>query len=85
MRDVAISSDDCEDAYVNPKCPYVTQINQHGGDLKQIKTALVGEDLQGGLVAKVQRLETFMKVTTFISGAAVVAVIGLLLKIIIGG
>jgi hypothetical protein len=75
---------ECEDAYVNPKCPYVTQINQHGSDVSQIKTALVGEDLQGGLVAKVQRLETFMKIAVFVSGAVAVAVVGIAVKMIFG-
>lgn len=71
---------ECPDAYSNPKCPYLTQINQHTSDVTQIKNALIGPDLQGGLVSKVQKLENFMKVTVFISSAAVVAVIGLILK-----
>jgi hypothetical protein len=75
---------ECESAYENPKCPYVTQINQHSSDVAQIKTALVGEDLQGGLVAKVQRLESFMKVAIFVSGAVAVAVVGLAVKLIFG-
>jgi hypothetical protein len=75
---------DCSEAYKNPSCPYVTQINQHSSDVNQIKTALVGEDLQGGLVAKVQRLETFMKIAVFVSGAAAVAVVGVAIKIIFG-
>jgi hypothetical protein len=75
---------DCENAYENPKCPYVTQINQHSNDVNQIKTALVGEDLQGGLVAKVQRLETFMKIAAFVSAAATVAFIGVAIKLIFG-
>jgi len=76
--------EECVDAYQNPKCPYVTQINQHSNDVAQIKTALVGEDLQSGLVAKVQRLETFMKVAVFIGGASFAAFIGLALKLIFG-
>lgn len=75
---------ECVDAFANPRCPYVTQINQHGRDLGQIKTALIGEDLQGGLVAKVQRLETFMRITVFISGAAIVAAITLAVKVLLG-
>lgn len=77
-------AEDCPDAYANPKCPYVTQINQHGADVHQIKTALVGVDMQGGLVAKVQKLETFMKVTVFISSVAVTAAIGLAVKALLG-
>jgi len=81
---MAVEEEDCENAYFNPKCPYVTQINQHSSDVTQIKTALVGEDLQGGLVAKVQQLETFMKIAVFISGAAVVTIIGVALKLFFG-
>ncbi len=29
---------ECSDAYVNPKCPYVTQINKHDKDLAKIGT-----------------------------------------------
>ena len=76
--------EECESAYINPKCPYVTMINQHSTDIHQIKNALVGDDLQSGLVAKLQRLETFMKVSVFIAGASVVALIGLALKLIFG-
>jgi hypothetical protein len=76
--------DECESAFENPKCPYVTQINQHSSDVSQIKTALVGEDLQGGLVAKAQRLETFMKIAVFISAAATAAFVGVAIKLIFG-
>ncbi len=79
-----MAEEECKDAYINPKCPYVTQINQHGSDVAQIKTALVGEDLQGGLVAKVQRLETFMKIAVFVSGAVAIAVVGIAVKLIFG-
>jgi len=75
---------DCPDAYENPRCPYVTQINQHSCDVQQIKQALVGNDLQGGLVAKVQKLESFMKVAVFVSSAAVAATITLLVKVALG-
>ncbi len=68
---------ECVNADSNPRCPYITQINQHGNDLTQIRTALVGADMQSGLVAKVQRLELFMKVTTFITGGALLAAISL--------
>lgn len=79
-----IETEDCSEAYTNPKCPYVTQINQHSCDVGQIKNALVGSDLQGGLVAKVQRLETFMKITTFLSSTFAIAIIGLAIKILVG-
>ena len=79
-----MTQEDCQEAFANPKCPYVTQINQHSADVAQIKAALVGEDLQDGLVAKVQRLETFMKVSVFIAGASVVALLGIALKLIFG-
>ncbi len=60
----------------------MTQISQHGSDVAQIKTALIGEDLQDGLVAKVQRLDTFMKVAVFVSGAIAVAVVDISVKLI---
>ena len=54
--------EDCPDAYFNPKCPYVTVINQHSADLKQVKCALVGADMQDGLVADVQVLKTYFRI-----------------------
>ena len=72
--------EECECAYQNPKCPYVTMINQHSSDIHQIKNALIGKDLQGGLVADVQTLKTYFRIT---AGALVVVVpiaVGLALK-----
>jgi hypothetical protein len=50
-------SEDCPDAYKNPSCPYITQINLNtaaNGETRQVVTrvndalkALLGEDLTG--------------------------------------
>lgn len=58
-----LEPEECPDAYQNPKCPYVTMINQHSSDIHQIKNALIGEDLQDGLVADVQTLKTYFRIT----------------------
>jgi len=61
-----------------PTCPELKK------KIDRIDLAIVGPDLQGGLVAKVQKLETFMKITTFISSAAIIAAIGLAVKALFG-
>ena len=49
---------ECEDANKNPVCPYITTIKQSSQDIQQIKTALIGEDLQSGMVSKIKDIET---------------------------
>ena len=48
----------CTFAAENPRCPYLTQIKQQGEDIKQIKRALIGDDMQSGLVAKVNSMRS---------------------------
>ena len=58
---------DCADALVNPRCPYVTQINLHTQDLHSIKTALLGDDgtgMSGGIVFEIGCLKQSNKVNT---------------------
>jgi hypothetical protein len=49
--------EECEDANSNPKCPYIVQMKKQEEDIAIIKTALVGADLQGGLVKRVLDME----------------------------
>jgi hypothetical protein len=50
--------DFCTFAGKNPTCPYVSQIKQQGEDIRMIKKALIGEDMQGGLVKKVNSMQS---------------------------
>ncbi len=59
-NDAAITElTECPDAYKNPVCPYVTQINYNTGCMKQVEkalAALLGEDgtgLNGGVIHKI--------------------------------
>jgi hypothetical protein len=60
-------AEDCPDAYKNPSCPYVTQININSCDMKDIKRALLGEDgtgLKGGIVFEISQLKGTDKVVS---------------------
>jgi hypothetical protein len=48
----------CTFAGKNPTCPYVSQIKQQGEDIRMIKKALIGEDMQSGLVKKVNSMQS---------------------------
>ena len=73
-------AEECPDAYQNPKCPYVTMINQHSNDIHQIKNALIGEDMQDGLVADVQTLKTYFRITATALVIVTPIAVGLALK-----
>ena len=60
-RQILSEEEDCEDANSNPKCPYVVQMKKQEEDIAIIRTALVGIDLQGGLVKRVFDMENRMK------------------------
>lgn len=75
-------AEECKDAYQNPKCPYVTMINQHSSDIHQIKNALVGDDLQSGLVAEVQQLKLYMRLFAATAGVAIPLAAALALKLL---
>ncbi len=53
--------DVCPDADSNPRCPYVVQMKQSTTDIAIIKTALVGDDFQGGLIKRVGDIESNLK------------------------
>jgi len=65
-------TDECEIAYSNPKCPYVTQINISTNSMKNVDktlTALMGPDGTGlnsgvihAILLKLDRLEDNQKV-----------------------
>lgn len=59
-------SKDCGNAYENPSCPYVTQINNSTCDMRDIKKALLGDDgtgLKSGIVFEISQLKNAMAVT----------------------
>ncbi len=56
---------ECAKAKVNPKCPYLLQINQHAQDLQTIKKALLGEDgtgMNSGIVFEIGCLKSNNKI-----------------------
>jgi hypothetical protein len=87
---------ECEDAYKNPKCPYVTVINRTNdsiaqtkldvsvvcsniGDLQSdvtlLKKALLGDDLQGGMISRVGQLWLVHKVELFVVSTVIIALV----------
>ena len=48
---------ECKDANKNPSCPYITKINAQGEAISRIEVALIGEDMQSGLVGKFKKIE----------------------------
>ena len=59
---------ECQDAYENPSCPYVAQINQQNSDIvfikdkiSHIEKALIGDDMQGGIVAEITKLKSWTR------------------------
>jgi hypothetical protein len=51
----------CSNANKNPVCPYVTDIRASKEDRILMKRALVGDDLQGGLVKRMTDVEAELK------------------------
>ncbi len=51
----------CSKANKNPICPYVTDIRASKEDRALMKRALVGDDLQGGLVKRMTDVEAELK------------------------
>ena len=62
----------CKFAYENPQCPYLSLIKNNVKFNEKMQEVLVGDDLQSGLVAKVNYLMTANKVlvalATFLLG-----------------
>ena len=76
--------EDCPEATTNPNCPYLSKINQMVIDVEIIKRSLLGVDYKGGLVGRVQKLETTNKVLIFLGGALTITLVGLAFKFFIG-
>lgn len=74
--------EECVNADSNPICLYLTQINQQSLDIAQIKKALIGDDLQGGLVEQVSKLKLMYKILIFIGGTCVASFIAVMLKLV---
>jgi oligoribonuclease (3'-5' exoribonuclease) len=72
----------CPDANKNPVCPYITAIHQNTSQVNRIEKALVGEDLQSGLVAKVHQLEVTQKILIALGSASLVGLVSLALILI---
>lgn len=54
------TKEECEEAETNPRCPYITQINNSTIDLQAVKKALLGEDgtgMKSGIVYEITRLK----------------------------
>ena len=68
-------SEVCPDANKNPVCPYVTSIHQNISQVNRIEKALVGEDLQSGLVAKVHQLEVTQKILIALGSASLIGLV----------
>ena len=67
----------CPDANKNPVCPYITFIHRNTAQVDRIEKALVGEDLQSGLVAKVHQLEVTQKILIAIGSTSLVGLVSL--------
>ncbi len=69
----------CPDANKNPTCPYITAIHTNTAQVNRIENALVGEDFQSGLVAKVHQLEVTQKILIALGSTSLVGLVSLVL------
>lgn len=67
----------CPDANKNPTCPYITAIHTNTAQVSRIEMALVGEDLQSGLVAKIHELEATQKILIALGSASLIGLVGI--------
>jgi hypothetical protein len=67
----------CPEANKNPTCPYLTSIHSNSAQISRIEKALVGDDMQSGLVAKVHQLEVTQKILVALGSASLAGLIGL--------
>ena len=67
----------CPDANKNPTCPYITAIHTNTAQVNRIENALVGEDFQSGLVAKVHQLEVTQKILIALGSTILVGLVSL--------
>jgi hypothetical protein len=61
FRGKSLSRKGCQNADRNPSCPYLAQINQQAEDIRIIKKALIGDDMQGGIVAEITKLKSWTR------------------------
>jgi hypothetical protein len=69
----------CPDAKKNPTCPYITAIHTNTAQVNRIENALVGEEFQSGLVAKVQQLEVTQKILITLGSTSLVGLVSLVI------
>jgi hypothetical protein len=69
----------CPDANKNPTCPYITAIHTNTAQVNRIENALVGEDFQSGLVAKVHQLEVTQKILIALGSTSLVGLVSLVI------
>ncbi len=67
----------CPDANKNPTCPYIADIHANTAKVSRIEKALVGDDLQSGLVAKVHQLEVTQKILVALGSASLAGLVAL--------
>ena len=72
----------CPDANKNPTCPYITAIHTNSAQVNRIENALVGEDLQSGLVAKVHQLEVTQKILIALGSTSLVGLVSLVIILV---
>lgn len=75
-------SESCDNADKNPVCPYLSNITQQGKDIKLIKKALMGDDMQGGIVAEIQKFKMLWKILIFVSGVTITSLVALAVKLL---
>jgi len=78
--------EECQKSTQNPACPFIKEIRQHGEDLAQIKTLLVGdlENKKPGLMEEIRDIRQSLKrrVTPRDLGALLVGIAALVTAII---
>jgi len=67
----------CPDANKHPTCPYIADIHANTAKVSRIEKALVGDDLQSGLVSKVHQLEVTQKILVALGSASLAGLVGL--------
>jgi hypothetical protein len=76
--------EDCENAFKNPSCPYLSEIKQCSNDIKEIKEALLGKDLQNpGLIAEFVKLKSWINGLSPILKGILITLIGFIIEQII--
>jgi hypothetical protein len=60
-----------------PLVPHITAVHTNIAQVSRIEKTVVGEDLQSGLVAKVQKLEVTRKILVALGSASLTALVAL--------